>query len=88
MASVKELLVNSLKELGEDDLKEFKWFLKNHKHIAQSEIENANVFDTVDKMVGRFGPEEAVRITVDMLRKMKQNHLAKELENQHKEGNM
>ncbi len=88
MASVKELLVKSLKELGEDDLKEFKWFLKNHKHIPQSEIENADVFDTVDKMVERFGPEEAVRITVDMLRKMNQNHLAEELENKHKEGNM
>ncbi len=88
MASVTELLVKSLKELGEDDLKEFRWSLKNHKHIPQREMENADVFNTVDKMVGRFGPEEAVRITVDMLRKIKQNHLAKELENQHKEGNM
>lgn len=88
MASVKELLVNSLQELGEDDLKEFRWYLKTHKHITQSEMEKADVFDTVDKMVGRFGPEEAVRITVDMLRKINKNLLAEELENKHKEGNM
>ncbi|KAF4118015.1 protein NLRC3-like [Onychostoma macrolepis] len=88
MASVKELLVKSLKELGEDDLKEFRWFLKNHKHISKREMENADVFDTVDKMVERFGPEEAVRITVDMLRKMNKNLLAEELENERKEGSI
>lgn len=88
MASFKELLVKSLKELGEDDLKEFRWFLKNHKHIPKREIENADVFDTVDKMVERFGPEEAVRITADILRKMNKNLLADELENEHKEGNL
>ncbi len=88
MASVKELLVNSLKELGEDDLKEFRWFLTNHKHIPKHEMENADIFDTVDKMVERFGPEEAVRIMVDILRKMNKNLLAEKLENKPKEGNM
>ncbi len=88
MASVKDLLVNSLKELGEDDLKEFRWLLKNHKHIPKREMENADVLDTVDKMVERFGPEEAVKITVDMLRKMNKNLLAEKLENEHKKGNM
>ncbi|KAL1269650.1 hypothetical protein QQF64_031939, partial [Cirrhinus molitorella] len=39
----------------------------------------------VDKMVAYFGPEETGKITVDILRKMKQNHLANYLENKLKE---
>uniref|UniRef100_A0A8C1PIP7 NACHT, LRR and PYD domains-containing protein 3-like n=1 Tax=Cyprinus carpio TaxID=7962 RepID=A0A8C1PIP7_CYPCA len=94
MASVKELLVDSLKELVEAELKEFHWRLMNayHKCISKSEMEKANIFDTVEKMVACFGPEGAVKIMVDILRKMKQNDLADQLENEHKqaqtEGNM
>uniref|UniRef100_A0A8C2FEI7 Uncharacterized protein n=1 Tax=Cyprinus carpio TaxID=7962 RepID=A0A8C2FEI7_CYPCA len=86
MASIKELLVNSLKDLVKHDLKEFQWHLKNHKGFFKSEMEEKDVFDTVDKMVARFGAEEAVKITVDILKKMNQNHLAEELENKYKEG--
>ncbi|KAL0152632.1 hypothetical protein M9458_052355 [Cirrhinus mrigala] len=88
MASVKELLVNSLKELVEAELKEFHWRLMNayHKHIPKSEMEKADVFDTVDKMVECFGPEEAVQIMVDILKKMNQNDLAKQLENEQKQA--
>lgn len=88
MASTKELLVNSLKDLVKDDLKQFRWYLKNHWHISNSDIENADVLDTVDKMVAHFGPDETVKITVEILRKMKQNLLAEHLENAYKEGNV
>ncbi|XP_067296576.1 NACHT, LRR and PYD domains-containing protein 3-like [Pseudorasbora parva] len=84
MASVKKLLVKSLKHLTKDDLKLFQWHLKINEHIPASEMENADVLHTVDKMVARLGPEEAVKITVDMLREMDQNNLAEELENKHK----
>ncbi|XP_067249243.1 NACHT, LRR and PYD domains-containing protein 3-like [Chanodichthys erythropterus] len=84
MASVKDLLKNSLKDLGEAELKEFQWELKN-ECISKSEMENADRLDTVDKMVARFGPEEAVKITVKILRKMNQNNLAEQLENKHKQ---
>ncbi|XP_073690882.1 caspase b-like [Garra rufa] len=93
MASVEELLVDSLKELVEAELKEFHWHLKNayHKCISKSEMEKADIFDTVDKIVACFGPEEAVKVMVDILRKMNQNDLAEQLENEHKraqaEGN-
>ncbi|XP_073694038.1 NACHT, LRR and PYD domains-containing protein 3-like [Garra rufa] len=88
MASLKELLVDSLKELVEAELKEFHWRLMNaeHKQISKSEMEKADVFDTVDKMVVCFGPEEAVNIMVDILRKMSKNDLAKQLENEHKQA--
>ncbi len=88
MASVKELLVSSLRELVQNDLKEFQWYLKHHECVSASEMENADVLDTVDNMVAHFGPEESVKITVNILKKMNQNLLAEQLENEHKEGNI
>ncbi|XP_077065430.1 NACHT, LRR and PYD domains-containing protein 3-like isoform X6 [Siphateles boraxobius] len=86
MESVEELLLNSLMDLREDDLKEFQWHLNNtHKCITKSEMENADRLKTVDKMVECFGPEEAVKITVEILRKINQNNLAEKLENNHKQ---
>ncbi|XP_073697816.1 protein NLRC3-like [Garra rufa] len=87
MASVKELLVNSLRELVQDDLKKFQWYLKHHECVSASEMENADVLDTVDKMVAYFGPKETVKITVNILKKMNQNLLAEQLESEHKGSN-
>ncbi|XP_067222634.1 NACHT, LRR and PYD domains-containing protein 3-like [Chanodichthys erythropterus] len=87
MASVKDLLEKSLNELVQAELKEFQWHLVNdHECISKSEMVNADRLDTVDKMVARFGAEEAVKITVKILRKMNQNNLAEQLENKHKQG--
>ncbi|XP_067248675.1 NLR family CARD domain-containing protein 3-like [Chanodichthys erythropterus] len=87
MASVKDLLKNSLENLVKDELKEFQWHLKkDHKHISNSVMENADILDTVDKLVACFGPEEAMKITVEILRKMNQNNLAEQLENKQKQG--
>ncbi|XP_056091076.1 NACHT, LRR and PYD domains-containing protein 12-like [Rhinichthys klamathensis goyatoka] len=89
MASVKveDLLEKSLKDLVEAERKKFKWHLeKDHECISKSEMEKADILDTVDKMVACFGPEEAVKITVETLRKMNQNNLAEQLENKHKQG--
>uniref|UniRef100_A0A672KGU4 Pyrin domain-containing protein n=1 Tax=Sinocyclocheilus grahami TaxID=75366 RepID=A0A672KGU4_SINGR len=89
MTEPSDLLLNSLMELVKDDLKEFLWHLQNdHECISKCEMENADRFKTVDKMVAGFGPEEAVKITVGILRKMKQNHLAEELANKYKQGNV
>ncbi|XP_039519469.1 neoverrucotoxin subunit alpha-like [Pimephales promelas] len=85
MASIKELLLKSLMDLLQDDLKQFQWHLTiNHECISKSQMENADRFKTVDKMVACFGPEEAVKVTVDILRKIKQNDLAEQLENNYK----
>lgn len=85
--SVKDLLVNSLKELEEAELKELQWRLWNdHDCISKSEMENADRLKTVDKMVACFGQEEAVKITVDILRKMKKKQLSKDLEKKHKKA--
>ncbi|XP_056310835.1 NACHT, LRR and PYD domains-containing protein 12-like [Danio aesculapii] len=87
MANVKQLLKNSLDELREAELKEFQWCLINHhRDISKAEMENADRLKTVDKMVSCFGPKRAVKITVDILRKIKQNELSEELENTQKQG--
>ncbi|ROL53669.1 NLR family CARD domain-containing protein 3 [Anabarilius grahami] len=87
MASAKDLLDKSLNKLNKAELKKFQWCLVNdHECISNSEIENADILDTVDKMVAHFGPEEAVKITVEILRKMNQNNLAEQLENKHKQA--
>ncbi|KAG1926880.1 protein NLRC3-like [Pimephales promelas] len=86
MASVKELLLNSLEDLREDHLKKFQWHLENdQERITKSDMENADRMNTVDKMVECFGPEEAVKITVEILRKMNQNNLVEQLEKNHKQ---
>jgi len=89
MASVKVLLLNSLMDLAEAEQNMFKWHLENdHECIKKCEMENADRLKTVDKMVACFGPEEAVKITLEILRKMNQNNLAEQLENKHKQGNI
>ncbi|XP_073805136.1 protein NLRC3-like isoform X1 [Danio rerio] len=87
MANVKQQLKNSLDELVEAELKDFQWCLMNdHGCVSKAEMENADRLKTVDKMVSCFGPKGAVKITVDTLRKIKQNDLAEELENTQKQG--
>ncbi len=89
MASFKDLLVDSLMGLVNADLELFQWHLeKDYEYISKSEMENANRLETVDKMVACFGPEEAVKIMVGILRKINQNNLAEQLENKHKQGNV
>lgn len=80
MESISDLLVNSLNELKKAQLKKFQWHLKNYG-ISAAELEDADVLDTVDKMLERFGPEKSVETTQDILRKMNQNHQAELLEN-------
>ncbi|KAL0194623.1 hypothetical protein M9458_008195 [Cirrhinus mrigala] len=87
MASAKDLLENTLMDLVNADLKRFQWHLeKDHEGISKSEMENADMIKTVDKMVACFGREKAVKIMVGILRKMNQNELAEQLENKHKQA--
>ncbi|KAK2892364.1 hypothetical protein Q8A67_012352 [Cirrhinus molitorella] len=80
MESVSEHLLSALDELDTDELKRFKWHLKNHKGFSAADLEKADAPDTVDLMMKRFTPEEAVKITVDILRKMNLNQLLSALD--------
>ncbi|XP_048035473.1 stonustoxin subunit alpha-like [Megalobrama amblycephala] len=81
-----ENLLDALDELEKDKLKRFKWHLEKHYCIKKTDLEKADTLDTVDLIMRCFGPERAVKITVDILRKMNQNHLADKLEKKHKQG--
>lgn len=86
MADVSDLLENSLSDLTEDKMKKFRRHLIKSYGIPTSELEKADITDTVDTMVARFTEEKAVNITLDILKKMQQNQLAKKLEKKHKES--
>ncbi|XP_030641153.1 NACHT, LRR and PYD domains-containing protein 3-like [Chanos chanos] len=93
MPAVPQILLLTLEELERAQLKRFQWFLQTEKgmegfsHIPKSQLENADVQDTVDKMVERYKPRGAVDITLLILRKMEQNNLAEKLESKFREGN-
>uniref|UniRef100_A0A8C8IX14 Pyrin domain-containing protein n=1 Tax=Oncorhynchus tshawytscha TaxID=74940 RepID=A0A8C8IX14_ONCTS len=79
-----ERLLATLEELVTDELKMFQWFLnqdvlEGFSSIPSSRLENADRQDTMDKMVDTYGPEGAVKISLEILRRMEQNNLAEQL---------
>ncbi|XP_065146047.1 uncharacterized protein [Paramisgurnus dabryanus] len=82
MTSAEDLLCDALKKLQEEKLKRFKIFLKQDGSIPATEHDD--VPGTVEKMIDCVGPEQAVKITLDILMKMDQNYLSEELEKKHK----
>ncbi|XP_071008107.1 NLR family CARD domain-containing protein 3-like [Oncorhynchus clarkii lewisi] len=90
MAPVPGLLLATLEELVEAEFKTFKWHLtqdlvKGFPHIPVSQLENTDRLDTMKKMVETYGPEGTVKISLEILRKMSQNQLAKTLKNEYDE---
>ncbi|XP_036418740.1 NACHT, LRR and PYD domains-containing protein 12-like [Colossoma macropomum] len=83
MANVPQVLLDTLQNLGEKDLKLFQWKLtsgvQGFKSIPKALLENADRLDTVDKMVANHELRGAVAITLDILKKINQNQLAEEL---------
>ncbi|XP_036804805.1 uncharacterized protein LOC110518417 isoform X2 [Oncorhynchus mykiss] len=89
MLDVLDLLLTSLKELTEEQLKTFQSHLTTVQlpgfpPIPESQLENTDRQVTVDQMVERYGPEGAVEITVEILREMNQHDLAKKLQRDHR----
>jgi len=82
-----ELLLHTLEDLEERDLKTFKWFLRQYGAVEASKLEKADFTDIVDIMMECFGLEEAVQKTLNILRKMNQNQLAEDLQNKWTDGN-
>ncbi|XP_067236148.1 protein NLRC3-like isoform X1 [Chanodichthys erythropterus] len=86
MGSVKKLLHDTLDDLKEEDLKRFKSYLKEDGPVGAGKLEKADVTDIVDIIIRNFGKEEeAVKITLNILRNMNQNWLAEELQNNYTE---
>eukprot|EP00063_Salmo_salar_P031243 XP_014006078.1 PREDICTED: protein NLRC3-like [Salmo salar] len=90
MSSVAELLLATLEDLLNVDLKTFKWHLtqdvlEGFPHIPVSQLENADRLDITNTMVETYGPEGAVKISLEILRKRNQNQLSDTLNNQYNE---
>ncbi|KAL6481053.1 hypothetical protein MHYP_G00091330 [Metynnis hypsauchen] len=83
MANIPEVLLYTLDNLGQEDLKTFQWHLNNGVEgftpIQKGHLEKADRPDTVDKMVQRYGHRGAVNITLAILKKMNQNQRAEDL---------
>nr|XP_023996652.1 NACHT, LRR and PYD domains-containing protein 6-like [Salvelinus alpinus] len=91
MLDVPALLLTSLEELTEEQLKTFQSHLTSDQlpgfpPIPESQLENTDRQETVDQMVKRYGPERAVRNTLMILRLMNRVDLAVKLERDHTRG--
>uniref|UniRef100_A0A667WJY4 Pyrin domain-containing protein n=1 Tax=Myripristis murdjan TaxID=586833 RepID=A0A667WJY4_9TELE len=81
MATPKELLLRVLEDLGNEELKEFQWFLqqsdilKDFRAIPKSRLEKADRQDTLDVMVQTY-ENDAVKVTQMVLSKMNRNDLS------------
>ncbi|XP_038838268.1 NLR family CARD domain-containing protein 3-like [Salvelinus namaycush] len=94
-SSVPELLLATLNQLADDDLKRFKWYLKQHdgfisqmglSPISKSQLEKADREDTVDKMTETYSYVDTLKISLEILRGINQNNLAQKLKSDYKIG--
>ncbi|KAK7161031.1 hypothetical protein R3I94_003871 [Phoxinus phoxinus] len=81
---IKKLMIKALENLVDADLKDFNWYLwngpvKDIEPIPRARLQGADRRDVVDYMVEKYS-DEAGKITVQVLRNINQNHLAKTLE--------
>lgn len=85
------LLNGTLKELSPAMLEKFHWCLtKGHwdfSPISKRKLRKASSQATVEKMLDRYGPENAVKITVKILVGMDLKDLACKLESNYRGGN-
>lgn len=84
MTTLKELLLETLDDLGDDDLKVFQWFLQQadvlegFPAVPRSRLEKADRLDTVDQMVRTYS-RHALDVTKKVLVKINRNDLVQNL---------
>ncbi|XP_049900336.1 uncharacterized protein LOC126390196 isoform X2 [Epinephelus moara] len=77
-----------LEDLGDDDFETLKWYLsmdilEGCKPIPKSRLGKAPRTDTVSRMIESYGEESAVKVTVEILRKMGNINAAEKLKNRY-----
>ena len=75
---VKTLLLQTLKDLGNDDFKSFKWHLENSTEISESELEGADRQQTVNLLVRKYR-QQAIKYTIKVLTAISRNNLVQRL---------
>ncbi len=86
----KRVMTETLEDLVDKELKQFIWQLCNGvtagiEPIPRAKLQTSDREDVVDCMVKQY-PDDSGKITVQALRNMKQNELAKRLELKLQEG--
>ncbi|XP_044189058.1 uncharacterized protein LOC122968129 isoform X2 [Thunnus albacares] len=82
--AVREKLLRTLKELGDEEFKDFKWFLQQpdilegSSTIPKSHLEKADRRDTVDEIVQTYN-HQSVEVVKKILEKINRNDLVKKL---------
>lgn len=85
---VQELLLETLEDLDDEQFRMLKWYLSHKilescKPIPKSYLQNASRLDTVDKITESYREELVVAITVEILRKIRNNKAADELQSRY-----
>lgn len=80
----KNLMIDALEDLVDDDLKAFKWHLSSGMRpdiepIPKGRLQKADAHDVVDCMVQKYS-DEAGKVAIIALQKINQNDLAKRLD--------
>ncbi|KAK1889224.1 Caspase b [Dissostichus eleginoides] len=82
METPREVLFKTLKDLGENEFKDFKWYLQGKvlgfPGIPKSELEKADRGDTVDLMLRDYDIN-TIKVTREVLKKIPRNDLEEEL---------
>ncbi|XP_042360431.1 protein NLRC3-like isoform X2 [Plectropomus leopardus] len=84
MAAVTQLLLDTLDDLGEDELKTFKWvlqhadILEDFPAIPKSRVEKADKLDTLDLIVQTYN-DQSVEVTKKVLTKINRYDLVQSL---------
>lgn len=77
--SVQVTLRGTMDKLSSEDFKDFKFHLKTKNEIPWKKLEKADRDETIDLMVQAY-MEASGQEVINLLRKMKQNMMANELE--------
>ncbi|XP_038260135.2 pyrin domain-containing protein 1-like [Dermochelys coriacea] len=83
--TVRDHLVDTLEELGQDELKRFKAKLnafpvkEGYSNIPLRRLEKADVLDVCDKLISYYREEYAVEVTVKLLTDINERDLADRL---------
>ncbi|XP_044042597.1 NACHT, LRR and PYD domains-containing protein 3-like [Siniperca chuatsi] len=86
MGTVKELLLETLENLGHEELKSFKWYLQlpevhdGFSPIPKFQLDKADMLDTVNLMVQKYN-QQAAEVAKKVLGKMSRNDLVQHLSN-------
>lgn len=91
MAQVPELLLNTLLQLVDKDLRTFQWYLymdvlEGFAYIPRADLDGVDRPGTVSRLVETYGYDDAVTVSVEVLTKMKLKLWAETLKKKRDEG--